>query len=790
MYDHKLIEKKWQNYWQKNNVFQTSESSDKKIYILDMFPYPSAAGLHLGHPIGYTASDIIARFKRLNGFDVLHPMGWDAFGLPAEQYAIQTGNHPADFTKKNIENFKEQINSFGFSYDWSKEINTSDPKFYEQTQWIFKLLYKVGLAEIRQTQVNWCPKLGTVLANEEISRDKDGNLVSERGSFPVEIKKMDQWVLKITKYAQKLLDGLESINFPESLKLLQQKWIGKSQGVILKFYFENSTDFIEIFTTKIETIYGVSFLAISPLHDFATNLAKKDAKISDYIEKNGFSSPKLQSQISGIFTNLYMIHPLTSQKIPLYIANYVLNDYGTSAIMGVPAHNLNDLEFAKIFTIDYSEVINDQNLLINSAEFNNFEVEKASKLIFEKLEKLGLAKKSISYKIKDWVFSRQRYWGEPFPVYFDQNGKIYLEEKIVELPHLEKIVPSGDGQSPLALQKDWVFFEKNGKIYRRETNTMPQWAGSSWYYLAYILKQNDGTYLKLDSKEAYKKLQKWLPVDIYIGGQEHAVGHLLYSRFWHKVLFEAGIVPNFEPFDRVIHQGMLLGPDGQKMSKSKGNIINPYTVLDKYGADSVRIFLMFMGPINENRAWDEKGANSIYAWIQRVIRIILKDYKIDPELEKDSEFSYFYNNFVFEITNLVQDFKFNVAISKLMVYINFLSKLDSIPSKKYLVDFLVILSIFAPHISEELLEKLEQKPLHFHAWPQFDKAKIVKNTYNLPVSINGKTRAILELNDDQSEDKIIEIAKKHYKIQHFLENHSIVKTIFVPKKILNFIVKK
>ncbi|AJR12470.1 Leucine--tRNA ligase [Mesomycoplasma dispar] len=789
MFEHRIIEKKWQDYWHKNKVFQTTETSKKKVYILDMFPYPSASGLHLGHPIGYTASDIVARFKRLNGFDVLHPMGWDAFGLPAEQYAIKTGNHPGDFTKENIENFKKQIISFGFSYDWDKEINTSDPEFYEQTQWIFKLLYKANLAEIREVEVNWCPELGTVLANEELKRDKDGSFVSERGGFPVVLKKMKQWVLKITEYAQKLLDGLDDVNFPLSLKTLQRKWIGKSEGWKIKFQFDGKDDFLEIFTTRIETFYGVSFIAISPLHNLAQELAKENKEINQFIEQNSFLSPKLQSEKNGIFTGLYVKHPLNSRKIPVYIANYVLNDYANSAIMGVPAHNLNDLEFSQIFKIDYITVINFENFLINSDEFSGLNIEQASNSIFAKLKLMNLAEKSTTFRLKDWVFSRQRYWGEPFPVYFDETGKIYLEEKIVELPHIDKITPSGDGQSPLASIKDWVFFEKDGKNYRRETNTMPQWAGSSWYYLAFILKEKGKNYLKLDSETAFEKFKKWLPVDLYIGGQEHAVGHLIYSRFWHKVLFEAGIVPNSEPFDKIIHQGMLLGSDGQKMSKSKGNTINPNQVIDQYGADTIRIFLMFMGPIGDSRIWDEYGVKSIYNWIQRVIRTILDDYEIDSSLENDYEFTYFFNNFVSEITNLIENFKFNVAISKLMVYINFLNKQEAIPSKKYLTDFLIIFSIFAPHIAEELLEKLGKKPLHFQSWPEFDESKIVKNTYNLPVSINGKNRSILKLNELQSKEEIIEIAKKDSKIRKYLENIEIIKVIFVPKKILNFIVK-
>ncbi|MBG0730639.1 leucine--tRNA ligase [Mycoplasma sp. 'Moose RK'] len=789
MFDHQAIEKKWQEFWLKNHVFRTTETSEKKFYVLDMFPYPSAAGLHLGHPIGYTASDIVARFKRLNGFDVLHPMGWDAFGLPAEQYAIKTGNHPGEFSKKNIANFKKQIISFGFSYDWEKEIDTSDPKFYEQTQWIFKLLYQQGLAEIRDIEVNWCPELGTVLANEELKKDENGNFVSERGGFPVVFKKMKQWVLKITLYAQRLLDGLQEVEFPESLKLLQTKWIGKSTGWKIKFLLENTEDYLEIYTTKIETIFGASFVAIAPTHFFAEKLAKSDKAIASFIEQNSFNSPKLQSEKTGIFTNFYVINPLNSKKIPVFITNYVLNNYGTAAIMGVPTHNQADEDFAKIFNLDFIDVIDKNGKLINSGEFSGIDVNLAPKLIFEKLKLLDLVKNFTTFRLKDWVFSRQRYWGEPFPVYFDENGKVFLEEKIVELPHLDRIKPSGDGNSPLATMKNWVFFEKNGISYRRETNTMPQWAASSWYYLAFILKKNDENYLKLDSKEAFEKLKKWLPVDLYIGGQEHAVGHLIYSRFWHKVLFDAKIIPNSEPFLKIIHQGMLLGSDHQKMSKSKGNTINPEDVLRKFGADSVRLYLMFMGPINETRIWEENGAKAMNNWVQRVIRIVSKDYQFDKNLEENTEFSHFYNNFIFETTNLIENYKFNIAISKLMVFVNFLSKQEILPSKKYLVNFLIILSVFAPHISEELLEKLLEKDLSKQNWPVYDETKIVKQTYNLPVAINGKMRVILELNDSLTELEIIEKAKKDPKINSYLDNTKISKTIFVPKKILNFIIK-
>lgn len=630
MYNHQQIEKKWQNHWEKNKTFKTTNDKMKKFYVLDMFPYPSGAGLHVGHIEGYTATDIIARYKRLNGFDVLHPIGWDAFGLPAEQYAIQTGNNPITFTQKNINNFRKQLKSIGFSYDYEKEVDTTDPNYYRWTQWIFAQMYKKGLAEIREIEVNWCEGLGTVLANEEIIEDKNGNKVSERGEFLVTKKPMKQWVLKITNYADKLLEGLENLNWPNSLKSLQRNWIGK-----------------EI--------------------------------------KNG----------------------------------------------------------------------------------------------------------KTTYHLKDWVFARQRYWGEPFPVVFDEENNIYIIEELVELPAMSNIKPSGDGRSPLANNKEWMNIQINGKKYKRDSNTMPQWAGSSWYYLAYILKNEDGSYLDLNSKEAYDRFNKWLPVDLYIGGQEHAVLHLLYARFWHKVLYDLKIVPTNEPFFKLVNQGMILGPDNQKMSKSKGNVINPNQIVEKYGADTLRVYEMFMGPLVETKPWNENSLEGTKKWLDRVWRIfdkyITKEYSINELLKEDYMESMLHNT-IKNVTNNIEETKFNLAISNLMVYINELYKYKSIKNKKYLTQFLIMLSPFAPHISEELLSLLNEKEINKCKWPTYNEEKIKKQSIIISIQINGKLRGTLEIEENWDQTKIEIESKKIHNVFNHLKDKTIKKVIYIKDKNINFVV--
>ena len=630
MYNHSEIEKKWQKFWLENKVFKTTNNKNKKFYVLDMFPYPSGSGLHVGHPEGYTATDIIARYKRLNNFDVLHPIGWDAFGLPAEQYAIQTGNNPATFTEKNINTFRKQLQSLGFSYDYDKEVNTTDPKYYKWTQWIFAQMYKQGLAEIREIEVNWCEGLGTVLANEEVIDDGNGNKVSERGGFPVIKKPMRQWVLKITNYADKLLEGLNEVDWPNSLISLQRNWIGK-----------------EI----------------------------KDGK--------------------------------------------------------------------------------------------------------------------ITYHLKDWVFARQRYWGEPFPIAFDEHNNVLLIEDLVELPMMENIKPSGTGESPLANNKEWMNFEKEGKIYRRDSNTMPQWAGSSWYYLAYILKNDDGSYTPLNSQEAYKKFEKWLPVDLYIGGQEHAVLHLLYARFWHKVLYDLKIVPTSEPFYKLVNQGMILGTDNQKMSKSRGNVINPNEIIEQYGADTLRVYEMFMGPLTDSKPWNTNTMEGTKKWLDRVWRLFEKFFNKELILEQnfeDEEIESIYHETIKEVTKNIEELKFNIAISKMMVYINYIYKLTKINNIKYLKDFLILLNPFAPHISEELMEKIGFELITNQEWPKFDESKICQKAIVISIQVNGKLRGTIEINENATEEEIKNLAIQVENVSKFIDGKKIKKYVYIKNKNINFVI--
>ncbi|MGZ9413580.1 leucine--tRNA ligase [Mycoplasma sp. Z386] len=790
MYNHKEIEKKWQKHWEINNSFKTTENKEKKFYVLDMFPYPSASGLHVGHPEGYTATDIIARYKRLNNFDVLHPMGWDAFGLPAEQYALKTGNHPASFTQSNIQSFKKQLKSLGFSYDWSKEVDTTDPKFYKWTQWIFKKLYEHNLAEIKEVDVNWCEELGTVLANEEVITDNEGNKVSERGGFPVIRKPMKQWVLKITNYADKLLEGLNDLEFSDSLKELQKNWIGKSEGHTIKFHIENNSEIIEVFTTRIDTLFGVTFIAISPENKLV-DVIINNPKIKEFIdftktlsERDRVSNNK---EKHGIFTGLYAIHPLNNKKIPIWIADYVLNSYGTGAVMGVPGEDERDYDFAKKYDLEIIKVVQD-NKLINSEEFNGLEILKAKEEIYKLLNEKGISEKEISYKLRDWIFSRQRYWGEPFPVYFDEEDNIYIDEGIVELPYMQNIKPSKTGESPLANNKEWLYFEKNGKKYRRETNTMPQWAGSSWYFLAFILKNEDGSYLNIDSPEAYKRFKKWLPVDLYIGGQEHAVGHLIYSRFWHKFLYDIGILPNDEPFFKVVNQGMILGTDGQKMSKSRGNVINPDDIVNEYGADTLRVYEMFMGPLTDTKEWSTDAIQGIRRWLDRV-EVILDKFAnndlIDANFD-DSEMISLWQETIKEVTIAIENLKFNIAISKLMVFINGLYKTEKISNKQMLIDFCIMLSVLAPHLSEELLSRLQANEISKQSWPILQENLILNKKIKLPIQINGKVRAVIEKEETDTEDSLFTKALSEPNVIKNIDNKEIKKKIYIKDKIIIF----
>lgn len=800
MYNHNSCEKKWVKFWKDNKTYKfiDEKNNNKKAYILDMFPYPSGSGLHVGHPKGYTFTDVISRYKKLNGYNILHPMGWDAFGLPAEQFALDNKKHPGEFTNKNIESFRNQLLSLGYCYDFDKEVNTTDKNFYKWTQWIFIQLYKKGLAEIKDIDVNWCEQLGTVLADEEVLTDSKGNKVSERGKFPVIKKPMKQWILKITNYADRLIDDLELTNWPIGLKNIQTSWIGRSQGTNIEFKVSDSDKSINVFTSRSDTIFGVSYIAISIDHFLVKdNLNNKDIK--DFVDKvssiKEYERNKIEADKNGLFINKYAIHPFTKKKIPIYVADYVLSNYGNGAVMGVPAHDQRDYLFAKKYNIPIIKVIDSKEECfigdgkhINSDFINGLNNNDSIKKVNQKLNELKIGNETKNYKLKDWLFSRQRYWGEPFPVLFGDNGEILLVEDLpLELPYTNEIKPSGNGESPLANLKEWVNVKVGNKIYKRETNTMPQWAGSCWYFLGYILKQDDGTFLPLNSKEAFELFKKWMPVDLYVGGQEHAVLHLLYSRFWYKFLYDINVVPNKEPFQKIVNQGMILR-NGEKMSKSKGNIVNPDDIVKDYGADTLRLYELFMGPITASLEWIDEGVFGIYKWIQRVYRLFeIKDLK-DNVSSKEFESSY--NLFLSNITSKIESNDLNLAISDMMIFINECYKQDVL-EKKFMESFIIILSCFAPFVSEEINEHFlkNNESLFFSKWPKFDLNKIIKENINIPIQINGKIRDLLEVPINTDESKIFELALKQEKIINQLKDKQLVKKIYVKDKILNLIVK-
>lgn len=801
MYNHSLIEKKWNKYWKENKTYKFFDDikNDKKFYVLDMFPYPSGSGLHVGHGKGYTFTDVIARFKRFQGYNVLHPIGWDAFGLPAEQYALDTGNHPESFTTKNIDNFREQLQMFGFSYDYEKEVNTIDPKYYQWTQWIFIQLYKKGLAEIKDIDVNWCEALGTVLANEEVLTDSKGNKVSERGGHPVVKKPMKQWVLKITEYADQLIDDLELTDWNVGLKNIQTSWIGKTNGASIKFKVANSKQEVEVFTSRPDTIFGVSFIGLSIDHEIVKQIATKDKEIQKYIDSvnslKEYERNKDEAEKTGVFLNLYAIHPITNKQIPIYVTNYVLSNYGNGAVMGVPAHDIRDNLFAKKYGCEMIRVIESKEDCydgdgkhINSDFLNGLDIKQATDKIISYLEKNKIGNKKTNYKLKDWLFSRQRYWGEPFPVLFDDKGNILLEEKLpLVLPKTDNIKPSGDGKSPLANLKDWVNVKIGNKLYQRETNTMPQWAGSCWYFLGYLLKQDNGEYIPLNSKQAFDIFKRWMPVDLYVGGQEHAVLHLLYARFWYKFLYDIKVVPNKEPFFKLVNQGMILGSDGEKMSKSKGNVVNPLDVIKLYGADSLRLYELFMGPIIASLEWSDNGLAGMNKWINRVYRMF-DTKKIDDQENKELELAYI--KFVSKITKHIENYETNLAISEMMIFVNECYKYETL-NKKMMEGFVTILSCFTPFVCEEINEVFlnNKSSITKNKWPKVDDSKIVVSELNIPVQINGKVRDVINVKMNQEEKEVINQALNSSKIKQLIENKQIVKTIYVKNKIVNLIIK-
>jgi len=808
VYNHRVIEKKWQKYWDENKTFKTLDDHTKeKFYALDMFPYPSGAGLHVGHPEGYTATDILSRYKRANGYNVLHPMGWDAFGLPAEQYALDTGNDPRDFTKTNIDTFRRQIKELGFSYDWDREVNTTDPNYYKWTQWIFKKLYEKGLAYVDEVPVNWCPALGTVLSNEEVIDGK-----SERGGHPVERRPMRQWVLKITDYAEKLLADLDILDWPESLKAMQRNWIGKSVGAEIDFKIEGTDKAFTVFTTRADTVFGVSYCVLAPEHKLVEEIVTEGqrAAVEEYLDivkrKSDLERTDLNKDKTGVFTGAYAINPVNGEKVELWIADYVLASYGTGAVMAVPAHDERDYEFATKFNLPIKTVIEDNGEVvvpfygdgkhINSDFINGLNNEEAIAKVIEFLEENKVGRSKVTYKLRDWLFSRQRYWGEPIPIIHWEDGTMTTvpdSELPLLLPETDNIKPSGTGESPLANIEEWlnVVDPETGKKGKRETNTMPQWAGSCWYYLRYIDPHNDEMFADPE------KLKYWLPVDVYIGGAEHAVLHLLYARFWHKVLYDLGLVPTREPFQKLFNQGMILaeGKDGrpEKMSKSKGNVVNPDDIIVSHGADTLRVYEMFMGPLDASIAWSENGLDGSRRFLDRVYRLFVDEEtgKVNDKVQdKDNaELEVSYNYTVKKVSEDIEILGFNTAISQLMVFVNDCYKAEYIP-RKYALGFIQLLAPFAPHLAEEMWEIYgNTESISYVPWPTFDESKLVSDTVEIVVQLMGKVKAKLDVKKDLTPAELEQIVLANEEVKELIEGKQVMKVIVVPGRLVNIVAK-
>ncbi|MYV05283.1 leucine--tRNA ligase [Furfurilactobacillus milii] len=802
-YDHTKIEKKWQKFWSKNDTFKTPDFSDKpKYYALDMFPYPSGQGLHVGHPEGYTATDAMSRMKRMQGYNVLHPMGWDAFGLPAEQYALKTGHNPKGFTDQNIDVFRKQVKSLGFSYDWDREVNTTDPSYYKWTQWIFEQLYKRGLAYEDEIMVNWAPDFmgGTVVANEEVVDGK-----TERGGYPVYRVPMRQWVLKITAYADRLLDDLDDLDWPESIKEQQRNWIGRSEGASVQFAVDGHKDTkIEVFTTRPDTMFGVSYLVLAPEYDLVDQITTPDQKAAvdayrKQIEsKSDLERTDLNKDKTGVFTGAYGINPVNGEQVPIWIADYVLASYGTGAVMAVPAHDPRDYEFATKFSLPIKPVIEGGDLdkeaftgdgtHINSGFLNGMDKKTAISAAIDWLTEHDAGAKKVNYRLRDWIFSRQRYWGEPIPVIHWDDGETTLvpEDQLpLTLPDTDQLEPSGTGESPLANIDDWVnVTDENGRHGKRDTNTMPQWAGSSWYFLRYIDPHNDKA---LADPE---KLKYWLPVDLYIGGAEHAVLHLLYARFWHKVLYDLGVVPTKEPFHKLVNQGMILGDNHEKMSKSKGNVINPDEIVEKYGADTLRLYEMFMGPLEESKPWSEDGINGSYKWIQRVWRLLIDEnnhLRDRVTTINDGKLDKVYNETVKKVTEDYSRMHFNTAISQMMVFVNEAHKVDDLPVE-YMEGFIKMLSPLVPHVAEELWSYFhESDTISYQPWPTYDASKLVEATIEVVLQVNGKVKSHATVDKDISKDDLEKIAMADEHMQKAIDGKTVRKTIVVPGKLVNVV---
>jgi len=798
-YDHLKIEPKWQDHWETENTFKVEvDHSKEKLYILDMFPYPSGTGLHVGHPLGYTATDIYSRYKRLQGYNVLHPMGWDAFGLPAEQYAIKTGTHPKITTQENVKNFKRQIKMLGFSYDWDREINTTDEGYYKWTQWIFLQLYKKGLAYEAKVPVNWCPELKAVLANEEVVDGK-----SEIGGHPVIRKPMRQWMFRITKYAESLLEGLDFLEWPDSVKELQRNWIGKSEGAEVIFYLSSINTNIKVFTTRPDTLFGATYMVLAPEHPLVSKLVSEENRkqIEDYVlesqKKSDLDRADLNKDKTGVFLDSYATNPVNGEHIPIWIADYVLMSYGTGAIMAVPGHDERDHEFAKKFKLPIQEVVSggdvnieaftdDKNsLLVNSSNsdglnLNGMKVPDAIKEVISWLNKSNKGTGKVQYKLRDWLFSRQRYWGEPIPVVHNDDGSINALDETdlpLTLPQVDKYEPAETGESPLANIKEWV----ETKDGRRETNTMPQWAGSCWYFLRFTDPLNKELAWGKE-EEAY-----WMPVDLYIGGVEHAVLHLLYSRFWNHVLFDLGLVSKKEPFKKLFNQGMIQGEDGQKMSKSRGNVINPDDVVSEYGADSFRLYEMFMGPLEKSKPWNTKGLQGCYRFLQKIWRLFNDETKIIKEDCSNRGTTRLLHQTIKKVSRDLDSLRFNTAVSQLMILTNHLTTLKEL-DKEVLHQFLILLNPFAPHITEELNEKIGYGIITSSQWPSYDEALIIDEIVTIAVQFKGKTRGTIEVSPDINEDGAMEIIKDTEFGAKYLSQGEVRKVIYIPNKIINIII--
>ena len=849
-YDFLAIEKKWQKFWEDEKTFRAEDNSDKeKFYALDMFPYPSGAGLHIGHPEGYVASDILARYKKACGFNVLHPMGWDAFGLPAEQYAIKTGTHPSVTTQSNVDNFRRQIKSIGFAIDWDREINTTDPNYYKWTQWIFLKLFQRGLAYVAEKPVWWCPNLLAVLANEEVVDGK-----SEVGGHPVERRNLRQVVLKITAYAEKLIAGLDELDWPSSTKRQQKAWIGRSEGAEVQFSIEGMEEKLEVYTTRPDTLFGATYMVVAPEHPLIEKLVIPENKdeVKRYIElaakKSDLDRTDLAKDKSGVFTGSYCINPINGKKVPVWVADYVLITYGTGAIMAVPGHDERDFEFAEKFGIPIQRVITRKDgheekaklpytglgIMVNSGEYDGMETEECKAKIITHLESKKIGKGAVNYKLRDWIFSRQRYWGEPIPLVWvsledfekakvtqgiirdllpdqpvtsDKNGEtlyalpIPASELPLKLPAVEKYQPSGTGESPLATIPEWlnIWYDlktglsvsqnelkptgENWVSATRETNTMPQWAGSCWYHLRYIDPQNLDQLVN-EQKEAY-----WGSPDFYIGGAEHAVLHLLYARFWHRFLFDEGVLANPEPYKRLFHQGLILGEDGNKMSKSVGNVVSPDVVIDAYGADSLRLFEMFLGPLEAVKPWSEKGIEGVHRFLRKVLRECKRTEKHNPGEEANKDTLKILHETILKVTEAIEDLRFNVAISQMMILINQLQKAESY-AQESIKKLLQLLAPFAPHLAEELWESLGGQPsIVNEPWPEARKDLLVADEITIVFQVNGKLRGQGQFSKEVDKDSVISAAKADVKVQSFLEGKEIVKEIYVPGKLVNLAVK-